>query len=155
MQGSANENQLSPLAHRNTVRPLMARFSPHQRLDSASPGAPPWTRVQSSRRSLDCEKKGPESLLQGHLGFSSNHRRIRAELEAEEAREGFAKRKEADARPTCAGPGQYVEDFLEPWSTSWIFMRTMPILATECTSRHESYHAGWEQDRSQDKRNSY
>ena len=37
--------------------------------------------------------------------------RIRAELEAERATEGYAKRKEADARRRDKAQAEYVEDF--------------------------------------------
>ncbi len=57
-------------------------------------------------------EEGPEGFLKGRVGIGRNHDRIRTELEAERATEGFAKRKEADVRRRVQAQAVYVEDFL-------------------------------------------
>jgi hypothetical protein len=58
------------------------------------------------------EKKGRKILSRGVWASSATVERIRAELEAERSTEGFAKKKEADARRREKAQEQYVEDFL-------------------------------------------
>jgi len=58
------------------------------------------------------EKKGRNVFSRGIWASSATIERIRAELEAERATEGFAKRKEADARRRVQAQVNYVEDFL-------------------------------------------
>jgi len=58
------------------------------------------------------EKKGRKVFSRGVWASAATIERIRAELEAERATEGFAKRKEADARRRVQAQAVYVEDFL-------------------------------------------
>lgn len=57
------------------------------------------------------EKKGRKVFSRGIWTAAATVERIRAELEAERATEGFAKRKEADARRREKAQTEYVEDF--------------------------------------------
>ena len=57
------------------------------------------------------EKKGRKVFSNGVWAPSATVERIRAELEAERSTEGFAKRKEADARRREKAQAEYVEDF--------------------------------------------
>lgn len=59
------------------------------------------------------EKKGRKVFSKGVWASAATIDRIRAELEGERATEGFAKRKEADARRRVKAQTEYVEDFLE------------------------------------------
>jgi hypothetical protein len=58
------------------------------------------------------EKKGRKVFSKGIWASAATIERIRTELEVERATEGFAKRKEADARRRVQNQAQYVEDFL-------------------------------------------
>ena len=58
------------------------------------------------------EKKGRKVFSRGIWTAADAVQRIRAELEAERATEGFAKKKEADARRREKVQAEYVEDFL-------------------------------------------
>jgi hypothetical protein len=57
------------------------------------------------------EKKGRKVFSRGVWAPAATIGRIRAELEAERSTEGYARRKEADARRRDKAQGQYVEDF--------------------------------------------
>ena len=57
------------------------------------------------------EKKGRKTFSRGVWAPAATIDRIRAELEAERATEGYAKRKEADARRRDRAQAGYVEDF--------------------------------------------
>jgi hypothetical protein len=57
------------------------------------------------------EKKGRKVFSRGVWAPAATIERIRAELEAERATEGHAKRKEADARRRVKAQAEYVEDF--------------------------------------------
>ena len=57
------------------------------------------------------EKKGRKVFSRGTWAAAATIDRIRAELEAERSTEGFAKRKEADARRRNKAQAEYVEDF--------------------------------------------
>ena len=58
------------------------------------------------------EKKGRKVFSRGVWAPVATIERIRGELEAERSTEGFAKRKEADARRRDKAQVEYVEDFL-------------------------------------------
>lgn len=58
------------------------------------------------------EKKGRKVFSKGIWAPAATIDRISTELEAERATEGFAKRKEADARRRVQAQVEYVEDFL-------------------------------------------
>ncbi len=58
------------------------------------------------------EKKGRKVFSRGIWTSAASIDRIRAELEAERSTEGFAKKKEADARRREKAQAEYVEDFL-------------------------------------------
>lgn len=57
------------------------------------------------------EKKGRKIFSRGVWASAATINKIRAELEAERATEGYAKRKEADARRRDIAQAEYVEDF--------------------------------------------
>lgn len=57
------------------------------------------------------DKKGRKVFSRGVWASAATIKRIRADLEAERATEGFAKRKEADARRRVKAQAEYVEDF--------------------------------------------
>ena len=57
------------------------------------------------------EKKGRKVFSSGVWAPAATIERIRAELEAERSTEGYAKRKQADARRREKAQGEYVEDF--------------------------------------------
>ncbi len=57
------------------------------------------------------EKKGRKVFSHGIWTLASTIERIRAELEAERSTEGFAKKKEADAKRREKAQAEYVEDF--------------------------------------------
>src|SRR5215475_15647595 len=57
------------------------------------------------------EKKGRKTFSRGVWAPAATIGRIRAELEAERATEGYARRKEADARRREKAQAEYVEDF--------------------------------------------
>src|SRR5688572_26762500 len=58
------------------------------------------------------EKKGRKIFSRGVWASAATVERIRAELEVERSTEGFAKKKEADARRREKAQAEYVEDFL-------------------------------------------
>ncbi len=58
------------------------------------------------------EKKGRKVFSRGVWASAATIERIRAGLEAERSTEGFAKKKEADARRRDKAQAEYVEDFL-------------------------------------------
>lgn len=57
------------------------------------------------------EKKGRKIFSRGVWAPAATIDKIRAELEAEQSTEGFAKRKEADTRRRDKAQAEYVEDF--------------------------------------------
>src|SRR5437763_242457 len=57
------------------------------------------------------EKKGRKVFSRGTWAAAATIDRIRAELEVERSTEGFAKKKEADARRREKAQAEYVEDF--------------------------------------------
>src|SRR5437870_1585572 len=58
------------------------------------------------------ERKGRKIFSRGVWASAATIDRIRAELDAERSTEGFAKKKEADARRRDKAQAEYVEDFL-------------------------------------------
>jgi len=58
------------------------------------------------------EKKGRKVFLRGVWASAATIERIRADLNAERATEGYIKRKKADARRRDQAQAEYVEDFL-------------------------------------------
>ena len=57
------------------------------------------------------EKKGRKVFSRGVWAPAATIERIRADLEAERSTEGYAKKKEADARRREKAQAEYVEDF--------------------------------------------
>ena len=57
------------------------------------------------------EKKGRKIFSRGVWASAATIERIRADLEAERSTEGFAKKKEADAKRRDKAQAEYVEDF--------------------------------------------
>src|SRR5271163_3208837 len=78
------------------------------------PGDPGLTRRVKSAGDhwVVAEKKGRKVFSRGIWASAATIERIRADLEAERSTEGFAKRKEADARRRDKAEAEYVEDFL-------------------------------------------
>jgi hypothetical protein len=58
------------------------------------------------------EKKGRKVFSRGIWAAAATINRIRADLEADRSTEGFAKRRETDARRRDKAQAEYVEDFL-------------------------------------------
>ena len=58
------------------------------------------------------EKKGRKVFSRGVWAPAATIEKIRAELEAERSTEGYAKRKESDARRRDKAQAEYVEDFV-------------------------------------------
>ncbi len=58
------------------------------------------------------EKKGRRIFSKGIWAAAATIERIRAELDGERSTQGFAKKKEADARRRVKAQAEYVEDFL-------------------------------------------
>ena len=83
------------------------------RLGAASPGDAALTRrvKEAGDHWVVQEKKGRKVFSRGVWAPAATIDRIRAELEAERATEGYAKRKEADARRRDKAQAEYVEDF--------------------------------------------
>ena len=82
-------------------------------LDAASPGDAALTRrvKEAGDHWVVKEKKGRKTFSRGVWAPAATIDRIRAELEAERSTEGYAKRKEADARRRDKAQAEYVEDF--------------------------------------------
>src|SRR5262249_33084366 len=77
------------------------------------PGDPALTRrvKEAGDHWVVQEKKGRKIFSRGVWAPAATIDRIRAELEAERATNGYAKRKEADARRRDKAQAEYVEDF--------------------------------------------
>src|SRR5213080_4443475 len=58
------------------------------------------------------EKRGRKVFSRGVWALGVTIERIRADLDAERSTEGFAKKKESDARRRVKAQAEYVEDFL-------------------------------------------
>ena len=89
------------------------------------------------------EKEGRKVFSRGVWAPAATIERIRAELEAERSTEGFAKKKEADARRREKAQAEYVEDFLGAVVAFLAFHpkpRRSRRPAGPC--RHRSRHAG-------------
>jgi hypothetical protein len=76
------------------------------------------------------EKKGRKIFSRGVWAPAATIDRIRAELDAERSTEGFAKKKEADARRRDKAQAVYVKDFLGRSRRSWAFIRISLIAPT-------------------------
>lgn len=78
------------------------------------PGDPALTRrvKEAGDHWVVAEKKGRKVFSKGVWAPLATVERIRAELAAERSTEGFAKRKQADARRRDKAQAEYVEDFL-------------------------------------------
>ena len=97
------------------------------------------------------EKKGRKVFSRGVWAPAATIDRIRAELEAERSTEGFAKKKEADARRRDKAQAEYVEDFLGAVVAFLAFHPNHADLADRlATSRHRSCHAGRQRHGGQD-----
>lgn len=77
------------------------------------------------------EKKGRKIFSKGVWASAATVERIRAELEVERSTEGFAKRKEADARRREKAQAEYVEDFLGAVVTFLVFHEKYADLAQQ------------------------
>jgi hypothetical protein len=75
------------------------------------------------------EKKGRKVFSRGIGASAATINQIRADLEAERSTEGFAKKKEADARRREKAQAEYVEDFLGAVVTFLAFHPTHADLA--------------------------
>ena len=99
------------------------------------------------------EKKGRKVFSRGVWAAAATIDKIRAELEAERSTEGYAKRKEADARRRDKAQADYVEDFYGAVLAFLAFHLHTPTspAARPCGCR--SCHAGRQWDRRQDETN--
>ena len=86
------------------------------------------------------ERKGRKVFSRGVWAPAATIDRIRADLEAERATEGYAKRKEADARRRGQVQAEYVEDFFGAVLAFLAFHPTHADLA-ECLARAVTDHA--------------
>lgn len=77
------------------------------------------------------EKKGRKVFSRGIWASAATVERIRAELEAERSTEGFAKKKEADARRREKAQAEYVEDFFGAVATFLGFHENHADLASQ------------------------
>ena len=97
------------------------------------------------------EKKGRKVFSRGVWAPAATIERIRAELEVERSTEGFAKRKEADARRRDKAQAEYVEDFFGAVVTFLGFhselRRSRPA---DGEGGHRSCHAGRQRHGGQD-----
>jgi len=73
------------------------------------------------------EKKGRKVFSRGVWAPAATIERIREELAAEWTTEGFAKRKEGDARRREKAQGEYVGTSSGRLCRSWAFMEITPI----------------------------
>lgn len=98
----------------NTVRSADGRvLTPPEGWALLSPGDAALTRrVKAAGDHWGVQmKKGRKVFSRGVWAPAATIERIRAELETERATEGYAKRKEADARRRDKAQAEYVEDF--------------------------------------------
>src|SRR5471030_2089442 len=86
------------------------------------------------------EKKGRKVFSRGIRASAATIERIRADLEAERSTEGFAKKKEADARRRDKAQAEYVEDFFRAVVTFLGFHENYADLAQRM-ARAVTYHA--------------
>jgi hypothetical protein len=105
---------LSPGPTPNTVRATDGRvLTVPEGWVLLPPGDAPLTRrvKEAGDHWVVQEKKGRKCFSRGVWAPADTIERIRAELEAERAAEGYTKRKEADARRREKAQAGYVEDF--------------------------------------------
>ena len=100
------------------------------------------------------EKKGRKVFSRGVWAAAATIDKIRAELEAERSTEGYAKRKEADARRRDKAQAEYVEDF------HGAVVKFLAFHPSPCRSRRpagpcgcRSCHPGRKRHRRQDETN--
>ena len=86
------------------------------------------------------EKKGRKTFSRGVWAPAATIDRIRAELETERSTEGYAKRKEADARRRHKAQAEYVEDFFGAVVAFLAFHPSYADLA-DCLARAVTDHA--------------
>lgn len=104
----------SPGPRPNTVRTSDGQIlTPPEHWVLVPPGDPGLTRrvKAAGEHWVVQEKKGRKLFSRGVWASGEIVEQIRRELEAERSTEGFAKRKEADARRREKVQGEYVEDF--------------------------------------------
>ena len=100
------------------------------------------------------EKKGRKVFSRGVWAPAATIDKIRAELEAERSTEGYAKRKEADARRRDKAQAEYVEDFYGAVVAFLAFHPTHADLADRaCPCGGRSCHPGWKRHSRQDEAN--
>jgi hypothetical protein len=83
------------------------------------------------------EKKGRKVFSRGVWASAATIERIRADLEAERSTEGYAKRKEADARRREKAQAEYVEDFFGA-VVKFLSIRCWPGIPREFPRRRRS-----------------
>lgn len=106
---------VAPGPRPNTVRtPQGELLSPPEGWVLVPPGDPGLTRrvKAAGEHWVVQEKKGRKLFSRGVWAPSETVERIQEDLEAERSTEGFAKRKEADARRREKAQTEYVDDFL-------------------------------------------
>lgn len=106
---------VAPGPRPNTVRtPQGELLSPPEGWVLVPPGDPGLTRrvKAAGEHWVVQEKKGRKLFSRGVWAPSETVEQIQRDLEAERSTEGFAKRKEADARRREKAQSEYVDDFL-------------------------------------------
>lgn len=114
MQGSTMSNTFTPGPTPNTVRAADGKvLTVPDGWVLVPPGDVALTRriKAAGEHFAVAEKKGRKVFSRGLWTSAAKVERIRAELEAERSTEGFAKKKEADARRREKAQAEYVEDF--------------------------------------------
>src|SRR5262249_51500590 len=110
----SNKQTLTPGPTPNTVRTADGRgLTVPEGWVLGPPGDAPLTgRVKEAGDHWAVqEKKGRKVFSRGVWAPAATVDRVRADLEAERRTEGYAKRKEADARRRDEAQAEYVEDF--------------------------------------------
>jgi hypothetical protein len=127
MEVDKNDHHLHPLPGPNNVRAKDGQILTAPRLDSL---AALTRRVKAAGDHwVETEKKGRKVFCKGIWAPAATVERIRAELEAQRATEGYAKRKEADVRRRENAQAEYVGDFFRAVVTFLAFHHTDADLA--------------------------
>ena len=87
------------------------------------------------------EKNGRKVFSKGVWAPAATIERIQAELNAERSTEGFAKKKESDARRREKAQAEYVEDFLGAVVSFLAFHQNYADLADRLAKSHHRSHA--------------
>jgi hypothetical protein len=110
-----NENTFTPGPTPNTVRSTDGKVltAPEGWILLPRGDAALTRRVSAGDHWVVAEKRGRKVFSRGVRAAAATIDKIRAELEVERSTEGYAKRKDADARRRDKAQAEYVEDFYE------------------------------------------